>query len=238
MKSKRNEIYELKESIYSANIEKSKLKEKLFSLNEMAKKVEEGYNSYKEVSDRVDKIRSIKDVMSFKNVVLKSKIPVKRANSAKNMVYKAVDSAPTPEFVASTELKDSFNKLHYNDKMTLEDAKTYTQTDCKEILGKNTSSSAITLYAALSDTNKYELQTKFCETMIVGYPSVEKLREKISPESDLLVIELAKNSHYIPVMTSNGEFCALIGGDMDIMYKEKINTGKENIDVWYAKRKG
>ena len=64
------------------------------------------------------------------------------------------------------------------------------------------------------------------------------LREKISPESDLLVIELTKNSHYIPVMTSNGEFCALIGGDMDIMYKEKINTGKENIDVWYAKRKG
>ena len=86
MKNKRNEIYELKENIYSANIEKSKLKEKLFSLNEMSKKVEEGYNSYKEVSDRVDNIKSIKDVLSFKNVVLKNKIPVKRATSSKNMV--------------------------------------------------------------------------------------------------------------------------------------------------------
>ena len=103
MKNKRNEIYELKENIYSANIEKSKLNEKLFSLNEMAKKVEDGYNSYKEVSDRVDKIKSIKDVMSFKNVVLKSKIPVKRASSTKNVVYKSTESTPTPEFVASTE---------------------------------------------------------------------------------------------------------------------------------------
>ena len=239
MKNKRNEIYELKENIYSSNIEKSKLNEKLFSLNEMAKKVEEGYNSYKEVSDRVDNIKSIKDVLSFKNVVLKNKVPVKKTStSSKSVVYKNTDTPPTPEFIAASELKDAFNKLHYNDKMTLEESKVYTEQDCKEILNKNKSNSAITLYAALTDTNKYELQTKFCDTMIVAYPSIEKLREKISLESDILVIDIAKKSHYIPVMTQNGEFCALVGGDMDLMYKEKINTGKENIDIWYAKRKG
>lgn len=238
MKNKRNEIYELKENIYSANIEKSKLNEKLFSLNEMSKKVEEGYKAYKEVSDRVDNIKSIKDVLSFKNVVLKNKVSTKRPTASKNVVYKSSESLPTPEFIASTELKDSFNKLHYNDKMTLEDTKVYTETDCREILNKNVSNSQITLYAALTDTNKYELQTKFCETMIIGYPSIDKLREKIAPESDLLVIELAKKSHYIPVMTTDGDFCALVGGDMSIMYKEKINTGKDSIDVWYAKRKG
>ena len=146
--------------------------------------------------------------------------------------------ATFPEFIAATELKDAFNKLHYNDKMTLEESKVYTEEDCKEILNKNKSNSAITLYAALTDTNKYELQAKFCETMIVAYPSIEKLREKISLESDILVIDIAKKSHYIPVMTTDGEFCALVGGDMDLMYKEKINTGKEKIDVWYAKRKG
>lgn len=237
MKNKRNEIYELKENIYSANIEKSKLKEKLFSLNEMSKKVEEGYNSYKEVADKVDNIKSIKDVLSFKNVVLKSKVPVKRATSSKTLVYKAQDNVPTPEFIASTELKDSFNKLHYNDKMTLEESKTYTQTDCKEILAKNTASSAITLYAVLTDNRKYELQTKFCETMIVAYPSVEELREKVSSEGDLLVVEISKKAHYIPVMTTNGKFCALVGGEMDIMAKEKINTGKDSVDVWYARRK-
>ena len=72
MKNKRNEIYELKENIYSSNIERSKLNEKMFSLNEAAKKVEEGYNSYKEIEDRVDNIKSVKDVMSFKNVTLKT----------------------------------------------------------------------------------------------------------------------------------------------------------------------
>ena len=203
----------------------------------MAKKVEEGYNSYKEVSDRVDNIKSIKDVLSFKNVVLKNKIPVKRATSSKNMVYKSGDDIPTPEFIAATELKDSFNKLHYNDKMTLEDSKVYTQTDCKEILSKNKANSAITLYAALDGDKKYELQTKFCETMIVAYPSIEELREKVPAGSDLLVVELAKKAHYIPVMTGDGKFCALVGGEMNIMLKEKINTGKDSIDIWYAKRK-
>src|SRR5574344_1827405 len=88
MENKKNEIYELKENIYSANIEKSKLNEKLFSLKEMSKKVEEGYDSYKEVDEKVDNIKSIKDVVNFKTVVLKNKIPVKHAVASKNVVYK------------------------------------------------------------------------------------------------------------------------------------------------------
>lgn len=238
MKQRRNEIYEIKEDIYSANIEKSKLNEKLYTLTEMAKKVEDGYHHYKEVSDKVDEIKSIKDVMSFKNVNLKNKIPARRnGNAGKSITYKA-ESQPTAEFVAMTELKDSFNKLHYNDKMTLEDNKVYTQSDCKEILMKNTANSAITLYAALNDTNKYEIQTSFCENMIVAYPSLEKLREILAPEGNLLIIELQKNAHYIPAMTADGDFCALIGGDVNITYKEKVNTGKEIVDVWHMKRKG
>ncbi|MBP3284839.1 MAG: hypothetical protein J6M02_05010 [Clostridia bacterium] len=237
MKQRRNEIYEIKEDIYSANIEKSKLNEKLYTLTEMAKKVEDGYHHYKEVSDKVDEIKSIKDVMSFKNVNLKNKIPARRnGNAGKSITYKA-ESQPTAEFVATTELKDSFNKLHYNDKMTLEDNKVYTQSDCKEILMKNTANSAITLYAALNDTNKYEIQTSFCENMIVAYPSLEKLRGILAPEGNLLIIELQKNAHYIPAMTADGDFCALIGGDVNITYKEKVNTGKEIVDVWHMKRK-
>lgn len=236
MKNKRNEIYELKENIYSSNIEKSKLNEKMFSLNEAAKKVEEGYNSYKEIEERVDNIKSIKDVMSFKNVTLKSRIPAKRNSNSKPVTLKT-ESAPTPEFVATTELKDSFNKLHYNDKTTLEDNKVYTATDCKELMTKNTSNSNITLYAALTDDMKYQLQTNFCETMITAYPTLDKLREKISLESDLLVVDVMKNAHYIPTMTNDGGFCALIGGDTEIIYKEKVNTGKEKIDIWHIRKK-
>lgn len=236
MKNKRNEIYELKENIYSSNIEKSKLNEKMFSLNEAAKKVEEGYNSYKEIEERVDNIKSIKDVMSFRNVTLKSRIPAKRNTNSKPVTLKA-ESSPTPEFVATTELKDSFNKLHYNDKTTLEDNKVYTATDCKELMTKNTSNSNITLYAGLTDDMKYQLQTNFCETMITAYPTLDKLREKISLESDLLVIDVMKNAHYIPTMTQDGGFCALIGGDTEIIYKEKVNTGKEKIDIWHVRKK-
>jgi len=236
MKNKRNEIYELKENIYSANIEKSKLNEKLFSLKETAKKVDEGYNSYKEISDRVDNIKSIKDVMSFKNVTLKTKIPGKRASNSKPVTLKT-EVSPTPEFIAMTELKDSFNKLHYNDKTTLENNKIYTATDCKELMGKNTASSNITLYATLTDDNKYQLQTSFCETMIIGYPTLEKVREKISADNDIMVIDIMKNAHYIPTMTDDGGFCALIGGDMEIIYKEKVNTGDKKIDVWHIRKK-
>lgn len=236
MKNKRNEIYELKENIYSSNIEKSKLNEKMFSLNEAAKKVEEGYNSYKEIEERVDNIKSIKDVMSFKNVTLKSRIPAKRNSNSKPVTLKS-ESAPTPEFVATSELKDSFNKLHYNDKTTLEENKVYTATDCKELMIKNTSSSNITLYAALTEDMKYQLQTNFCETMITAYPTLDKLREKISLESDLLVVDVMKNAHYIPTMTQDGGFCALIGGDTEIIYKEKVNTGKEKIDIWHVRKK-
>jgi len=236
MKNKRNEIYKLKENIYSSNIEKSKLNEKMFSLKEAAKKVEDGYNSYKEIEERVDNIKSIKDVMSFKNVTLKTRVPAKKSNNVRPVTLKA-DTAPTPEFIASSELKDSFNKLHYNDKTTLEENKVYTATDCKELMTKNTSSSNITLYAALTDDNKYQLQTNFCETMITAYPTLEKLREKISIESDLLVVDVMKNAHYIPAMTADGGFCALLGGDMEIIYKEKVNTGKEKIDIWHIRKK-
>ena len=236
MKNKRNEIYELKENIYSSNIEKSKLNEKLFSLKETAKKVEEGYNSYKEISDKVDNIRTIKDVMSFKNVTLKTKIPGKRSSSSKPVTLKS-ETLPTPEFIALSELKDSFNKLHYNDKTTLEENKIYTATDCKELMSKNVSNSNITLYAALSDDNKYQLQTSFCETMIIGYPKLEELREKVSVDKDIMVIDVMKNAHYIPTMTNNGGFCALIGGDMEIIYKEKVNTGEKKIDVWHIRKK-
>jgi len=236
MKNKRNEIYKLKENIYSSNIEKSKLNEKMFSLKEAAKKVEDGYSSYKEIEERVDNIKSIKDVMSFKNVTLKTRVPAKKSNNVRPVTLKA-DTAPTPEFIASSELKDSFNKLHYNDKTTLEENKVYTATDCKELMTKNTSSSNITLYAALTDDNKYQLQTNFCETMITAYPTLEKLREKISIESDLLVVDVMKNAHYIPAMTADGGFCALLGGDMEIIYKEKVNTGKEKIDIWHIRKK-
>jgi len=236
MKNKRNEIYELKENIYSSNIEKSKLNEKIFSLNETAKKVEEGYNSYKEIEERVDNIKSIKDVMGFKNVTLKTRVPAKRTSNSRPVTLKA-DVAPTPEFVANSELKDSFNKLHYNDKTTLEDNKIYTATECKELMTKNTSSSNITLYGALTEDTKYQLQTSFCETMITAYPTLEKLREKTSLESNLLVIDIMKNAHYIPTMTADGGFCALLGGDMEIIYKEKVNTGKEKIDIWHVRKK-
>lgn len=237
VKQRRNDIYEIKEEIYSANIEKSKINEKLYTLTEMSKKVEDGYNHYKEIADKVDSIKSIKDVMSFKNVNLKSRIPLKRNSSASRSISYKPEVQPTAEFVATSELKDSFNKLHYNDKMTLEENKIYTQSDCKEILSKNTANSAITLYAALNENNKYEIQTAFCENMIVAYPSLEKLRETLSQESNLLIVEVQKNAHYIPAMTANGEFCALIGGDVNVTYKEKINTGKEVVDVWHIKRK-
>ena len=237
MKNKRNEIYELKENIYSSNIERSKLNERMFSLNETAKKIEEGYNSYKEIEERVDNIKSVKDVMSFKNVTLKTRIPVKKNSTSRTVTLKA-ENPPTPEFVAATELKDSFNKLHYNDKTTLEENKVYTATECKELMTKNKANSNITLYAALTEDMKYQLQTNFCETMIAAYPALDKLREKISLESDLLVVDVMKNAHYIPAMTANGEFCALVGGDVNVTFKEKINTGKEVIDIWHMRRKG
>ncbi len=236
MKNKRNEIYELKESIYSLNIEKSKLNEKIFSLNQNAKKIEEGYNSYKEIEERVDNIKNIKDVMSFKNVTLKSRIPARKNSGAKPVTLKT-DATPTPEFIALTELKDSFNKLHYNDKTTLEENKIYTSTECKELMTKNTSNSNITLYAPLTEDNKYQLQTSFCETMITAYPSLEKLREKVSIESNIMVVDVMKNAHYIPAMTEDGGFCALLGGDMEIIFKEKVNTGKEKVDIWHIRKK-
>lgn len=236
MKNKRNEIYELKENIYSSNIEKSKLNERMFSLNENAKKVEDGYNSYKEISDRVDAIKSVKDVMSFRNVTLKSRIPARKSGNTRPVTLKT-ETPPTPEFIASTELKDSFNKLHYNDKTTLEDNKVYTATECKELMTKNTANSNITLYAKLSEDSKYQLQTSFCETMITAYPTLDKLREKVSVENDLMVIDVMKNAHYIPAMTNDGGFCALLGGDMEIIYKEKVNTGKEKIDIWHIRKK-
>lgn len=236
MKNKRNDIYQLKENIYSSNIEKSKLNEKMFSLNENAKKVEEGYNSYKEIEEKVDNIKSIKDVMAFKNITLKTRIPSKRNVATKPVTLKA-ESAPTPEFVANSELKDSFNELHYNDKTTLEDNKVYTASECKELMTKNVSNSNITLYAALSEDTKYQLQTSFCESMITAYPTLEKLREKTPVESDLLVIDVMKNAHYIPAMTADGGFCAILGGDMEIIYKEKINTGKDKVDIWHIRKK-
>lgn len=233
--NKREEIYEIKENIYSANIEKRKLNEKLYSLNEISKKVEDGYNSYKEISDKVDEIKGVKDVLAFKNINLKSRVPAKKPQTAKrDMTYKA-EITPTEEFVAASELKDSFNKLHYNDKMTLEEDKVYTENDCKELLTKNTSSSSIVLYAALSENTKYELQNSFCENMIVAYPTLDMLREKVGPESDLLVVDINKNAHYIPAMTESGNFCALVGGSLNVIYKEKINTGKESVSVWHVK---
>ena len=39
-------------------------------------------------------------------------------------------------------------------------------------------------------------------------------------------------------MTANGEFCALVGGDVNVTYKEKVNTGKEVVDIWHMRRKG
>ena len=149
MDTLRQDINEIKENIYSANIEKRKLNEKLYTLNEMSKKVEVGYKSYKDLSEKVSRIKSIKDVMEFKNINLKNRIPAKKTSTAKkDMNYKA-EAAPSKEFLASKELKEDFNKLHYNDKMTLEDKKEYTSTDCKELINKSTSNTNITLYATL-----------------------------------------------------------------------------------------
>ncbi|MBQ7668684.1 MAG: hypothetical protein IJS47_05100, partial [Clostridia bacterium] len=70
MKELREEIYDIKENIYSANIEKRKLNEKIYTLNENLKKVNAGFNEYKVLSDKVDHIKSLKDVKEFKNVNL------------------------------------------------------------------------------------------------------------------------------------------------------------------------
>lgn len=237
MKELREEIYAIKEDIYSANIEKRKLNEKLYTLNENIKKVNEGYEEYKKLSDKVDNIKSVKDVKEFKNITLKNKISTKRNNSAKKDInFKSEDAQPTPEFLAGMELKEDFGKLHYNDKTTLEDKKVYLASECKELLNKSVSNTNITLFASLTDNNKYEIETGTCEEMLRAYATLEDLRSCSKKEENLVVIELKKNSHYIPAMTSKGGFCALIGGEVSVVYKEKINTGSGNVDIWHIKK--
>jgi len=237
VKELREEIYTIKEDIYSANIEKRKLNEKLYILNENIKKVNEAYEEYKKLSDKVDNIKSVKDVKEFKNINLKSRISTKRNNIAKKEInYKSEDVVPSAEYLASMELKESYNKLHYNDKTTLEDKKVYLASECKELINKSTSNTNITLFASLSDSNKYEIESGSCEEMIRAYATLEELRSNTKKENNLLVIELKKNSHYIPAMTSQGGFCGLIGGEVTIVYKEKINTGSGNVDIWHVKK--
>lgn len=237
MKELREEIYAIKEDIYSANIEKRKLNEKLYTLNETVKKVNEGYEEYKKLSIKVDNIKSVKDVKEFKNVNLKNRITTKRNNTAKKDInFKSEDTVPTAEYLAGMELKEDFGKLHYNDKTTLEDKKVYLSSECKELLNKCTSNTNITLFASLSDNNKYEIESGNCEEMLRAFATVEELRDNSKKDENLVVIELKKNSHYIPAMTNKGGFCALIGGEVSIVYKEKINTGLGNVDIWHIKK--
>ena len=81
MKELREEIFAIKEEIYSSNIEKRKLNEKVFTLSETNKKMEEGYKYYKDLSDKVDNIKSIKDVKEFKNINLKTRIEGRKTNA-------------------------------------------------------------------------------------------------------------------------------------------------------------
>lgn len=236
MNKLRDEIFEIKENIYSSNIEKRKLSEKLYTLNEMSKKIDSGYNSYKELADKVDRIKSIKGVMEFKNINLKNRIPAKKSGTGKREMSNKEEGTPSSEFLAKKELKEDFNKLHYNDKTTLEDKKSYMMSECKELIAKSVSGTNITLFANLSEECKYEIETGSCETMIRAYSTGEELRANTKKEGNLVVIDLLKNSHYIPTMTLKGDYCALIGGDVTILYKEKINTGEETVDIWHIKK--
>lgn len=237
MKELREEIFNIKEEIYSANIEKRKLNEKVFSLNESNKKMEEGYKYYKDLSDKVDNIKTLKDVKEFKNINLKTRIEGRKGSSAKKDINcKTVDVPPTPEYISETEIKEDFNKLHYNDKTTLERKKEYLASECKELLQKTKTGATINLYAELLDNNKYEIEAGNCETMLKCFATVEQLKAYNKDCKDLVVLELKKNSHYIPMLVENDKYCALVGGDVSVMYKEKINTGTEMINVWHLKK--
>jgi len=69
------------------------------------------------------------------------------------------------------------------------------------------------------------------------YATVEQLKAYNKDCKDLVVLELKKNSHYIPMLIENDKYCALVGGDVSVIYKEKINTGSEIINVWHLKNK-
>jgi len=237
MKELREEIFNIKEEIYSSNIEKRKLNEKVFSLNESNKKMEEGYKYYKDLSDKVDNIKTLKDVKEFKNINLKTRIEGRKSSGAKKDINcKTVDVPPTPEYISETEIKEDFNKLHYNDKTTLERKKEYLASECKELLQKTKTGATISLYAELLDNNKYEIEAGNCETMLKCFATVEQLKAYNKDCKDLVVLELKKNSHYIPMLVENDKYCALVGGDVSVVYKEKINTGSEMINVWHLKK--
>ncbi len=237
MKELRDEIVSVKEETYSCNIEKRKLNEKVFTLSETNKKMEEGYKYYKDLSDKVDNIKSIKDVKEFKNINLKTRIEGKKASNNKKEINYKTNEAPTAEYIAETELKEDFNKLHYNDKTTLEKKKQYLVSECKELIGKTKTGATINLFAELLDENKYEIEAGNCETMLKCFATVEQLKAYNKECKDLVVLELKKNSHYIPMLIENDKYCALVGGDVSVIYKEKINTGSETINVWHLKNK-
>ena len=237
MKELREEIFNIKEETYSCNIEKRKLNEKVFTLSETNKKMEEGYKYYKDLSDKVDNIKSIKDVKEFKNINLKTRIEGRKTNTNKKEINFKTNEAPTQEYIAETELKEDFNKLHYNDKTTLEKKKKYLISECKELISKTKTGSTINLFAELLDENKYEIEAGNCETMLKCFATVEQLKAYNKDCKDLVVLELKKNSHYIPMLIENDKYCALVGGDVSVIYKEKINTGSEIINVWHLKNK-
>lgn len=237
MKELREEIFNIKEEIYSCNIEKRKLNEKVYSLSESNKKMEEGYKYYKDLSDKVDNIKSMKDVKEFKNINLKTRIEGRKNSSNKKEIScKSTDDLPTPEYIAETEIKEDFNKLHYNDKTTLEKKKEYFTNECKELLQKTKTGATISLFAELLDNNKYEIESGNCETMLKCFATVDQLKAYNKGCKDLVVLELKKNSHYIPMLVENDKYCALVGGEVTVVYKEKINTGLEMINVWHLKK--
>lgn len=244
-KELREEIYELKENFYSANIEKRKVNEKLFSLKESQKKVDRVYKYEKEIADKVDQIKNVKDVLKFKKLSFKPKsinsISVKANKKNLGLVYKSDENSQNKnvEFVAKIELKEAYNKTSFNDRLVIDYTKDYLLEDTKDKYLASTLNTGITLFAPLYDKNQEEINNSYINNMLVAYQSYNKLKESHLGDktNNIAVIEMAKGSHLIPLADSNGEYCALVGGNVEVAYKEKINTGDEVLYITHLKIK-
>ena len=89
---------------------------------------------------------------------------------------------------------------------------------------KTKTGTKINLFAELLDNNKYEIETGNCETMLKCFATVEQLKAYNKDCKDLVALELKKNSHYIPMLVENDNYCALVGGDAEI------------INVWHLQK--
>ena len=244
-KELREEIYELKENFYSANIEKRKVNEKLFSLKENQKKVDRVYKYEKEIADKVDEIKNVKDVLKFKKLSFKPRninnISVKANKKNLGLVYKSDENSQNKnaEFVANIELKEAYNKTSFNDRLVIDYTKDYLLEDTKDKYLASTLNTGITLFAPIAEINEEEINNNYINNMLIAYQSVSKLKEEYLGEktNSIAVIDLAKGSHLIPLADSKGEYCALVGGNVEVTYREKINTGEEVLNITHLKIK-